>query len=76
MTQVTPEEKGDRLVIRVSGRFDAAGAKLVGDALEQALKTGRHAVELDMGEVDYLSSAGMRILIIYHRKFSQLRGRF
>jgi anti-anti-sigma factor len=76
VTQVTPEEKGDRLVIRVSGRFDAAGAKLVGDALEQALKTGRHAVELDMGEVDYLSSAGMRILIIYHRKFSQLRGRF
>jgi anti-anti-sigma factor len=76
MTQVTPEEKGDRLIIRVSGRFDAAGAKVVGDALEQALKTGRHAVELDMAGVDYLSSAGMRILIIYHRKFSQLRGRF
>jgi len=76
MTQVTPEEKGGRLVIRVVGRFDAVGAKLVGDALEQALKTGRHAVELDMAGVDYLSSAGMRILIIYHRKFSQLRGRF
>jgi anti-anti-sigma factor len=76
MTQATPEEKGDRLKISVSGRFDAAGAKVVADALENALNTGRHSVELDMGGVDYLSSAGMRVLIIYHRKFSQLKGLF
>ncbi|OPX65377.1 MULTISPECIES: STAS domain-containing protein [unclassified Methanoregula] len=74
--EIIPEEKGGRLVIRLAGRFDAEGAKAVAGALDRALAAGHHAVELEMGGVDYLSSAGMKVLILYHRKFSQLRGQF
>jgi anti-anti-sigma factor len=72
--QVTSEKKDKRLVIHASGRFDAAGAKVVADALEQALTGGSHVVELDLGAVDYLSSAGIRVLVTYYRKFSLLKG--
>jgi anti-anti-sigma factor len=76
MTQVTSEDREGRLTLCISGRLDAAGAKVVAGALDRALAAGRHSVELDMGGVGYLSSAGMRVLIIYYRKFSQLHGRF
>ncbi len=74
--QAVSEERGDRLKISISGRFDGEGAKVVAGALEHALNTGWHSVELDMDGVEYLSSAGMRVLIIYHRKFSRLQGTF
>lgn len=72
--EITSEKNDNRLVLRASGRFDAAGARVVGDALEHALAGGSHAVELDMAGVDYLSSAGIRVLVTYYRKFSQLKG--
>jgi anti-anti-sigma factor len=72
--QVTTEKNGNRLVIRASGRFDAAGAKIVAGALEQALTSGSHTVELDMGGVDYLSSAGIRVLVSYYQRFQKLGG--
>lgn len=72
--QVTREKIGDRLVLRADGRFDNAGAKTVADALDQALAGGSHTVEIDMAGVSYLSSAGIRVLIAYHQKFSRLKG--
>ncbi|NMB77625.1 MAG: STAS domain-containing protein [Methanomicrobiales archaeon] len=72
--QVTTEKTGNRLLLRAGGRFDAAGAKVIGDALEQALTSGSHTVEIDMGGVDYLSSAGIRVLVTYSQKFTKLKG--
>jgi anti-anti-sigma factor len=72
--QVTTEKNRNRLVVRASGRFDAAGAKVVADAMEQALNGGLHTVEIDMGAVDYLSSAGIRVLVSYYQKFTRLKG--
>jgi anti-anti-sigma factor len=72
--EVTSEKNDTRLVLRAIGRFDAAGAKVVADALEQALAGGSHTVDLDMAGVDYLSSAGIRVLVTYYKKFSQLKG--
>ena len=73
--EVHGEKNGDRHVIRASGRFDAAGAKVVAGALEGAMAAGSHTVALDMGGVEYLSSAGIRVLVQYFQRFSQLKGR-
>jgi anti-sigma B factor antagonist len=73
--EIQVEKNGNRHVIRASGRFDAAGAKVVADALEGAMAAGSHTVALDMGGVEYLSSAGIRVLVQYFQRFSQLKGR-
>ncbi len=72
--QVTPEKTGEWLVLRADGRFDNAGAKTVADALDQALAGGSHTVAINMAGVTYLSSAGIRVMVAYHQKFSRLKG--
>ena len=73
---ITLEERGKWLTIGLNGRFDAEGSGIVSEAVEKALSQGRRFVELDMRGVDYLSSAGIRILLLHHRKIGQLKGTF
>lgn len=68
------KDSNGRRIISLAGRFDAAGAQNAADALEQALAAGVRFVELDMGGVNYLSSAGIRILLTYYKKLTQLKG--
>lgn len=63
--------EGDTLVLKLSGRLDAAWAGAVDAAIDAAIRDGRHTIHLDLAGVDYISSAGLRVLLSH---FKQLRG--
>lgn len=67
------QEKG--LLLRVSGRIDTVtSAQLQPDILKGFQKF--QSVDLDLGGVDYISSAGLRVLLIGEKTAKARGGRF
>ena len=59
--EISSHTSEGRLELHLKGRFDANWADHVGSAIESAIRAGHHQIDLDLAEVDYLSSAGIQI---------------
>jgi anti-sigma B factor antagonist len=60
--QIARESRDDVRILFVSGRIGASGAPVLGRALMEELGAGQHRLLVDLGGVDYMSSAGLRVL--------------
>jgi anti-anti-sigma factor len=47
----------------------------VQDALAECIRSGQHEIELDLAQVPFLSSAGIRVLVLVHRQLHGIHGR-
>lgn len=59
---ITELHEGGAVVLALSGRLDSATHKAVDDKLAGAL-VGPGATVIDLSGVDYISSAGLRVLL-------------
>lgn len=59
-------------VIGLSGRIDSSTAKTCEDYLLAHVADGRPALVLDLAKVDYVSSAGLRVLVMAAQRASGL----
>ena len=50
-------------LVKVSGRVDSATATQLNEALESITNDGRFRIVLDLTDVEFMSSAGLRVLI-------------
>jgi anti-sigma B factor antagonist len=50
-------------VITISGRIDAATAPAVKQQIESLFAEGRYRIVLDLADLEYISSPGLRVLI-------------
>jgi anti-anti-sigma factor len=74
--QITTEDHGDLLELRIAGRLDNEWASHLTEFIDDAVRQGSHAVVLDLTEVVYLSSAGIGALVRAHKQFQAIRGFF
>lgn len=77
MTQavaVKQERKGSVLVLRISGRLDALSSEETERIVSKLIANGEHRVLFDFTGVDYLSSAGMRMLLAAYKKLKVVSG--
>lgn len=72
--QIANQDLGDAIELRLRGRLDASWAEFVGQAIEEVIRSGRHHVRLHLAEVDYISSAGIRVVVKYFRQLHAIRG--
>src|SRR6266404_449233 len=72
--EITPHLREDRLELQLKGRLDANWADRVGSAIETAIRAGQHQIDLDLAQVDYISSAGIRVLVKYFKQLKTARG--
>lgn len=73
--EITSISDEGRHELQLQGRLDANWADRVGHAIEMAIQSGHHHLDLDFARVDYVSSAGIRELLKYHKKLKAVRGR-
>jgi len=73
--EYTQEEVDDILIIKVNGRLDAITSPEMEKAVFDFISSGKHKLVLDFSGVDYLSSAGMRMLLSTTKKLKTLGGR-
>lgn len=55
-------------------RLDGAGAETLAHQLDSAIRAGNYQIRLSLRETGFLSSAGIRVLLTYHRQLAQLGG--
>src|SRR6185369_1764567 len=63
-----------RVRLGLCGRLDATWSGAVQDALAECIRNGQHEIELDLAEVPFLSSAGIRVLLVTHRQLHGIHG--
>ena len=72
--EIISHTREDRLELQLKGRLDANWADHLGNAIESAIRAGQHHIDLDVAEVNYLSSAGIRVLLKYLRQLKAAHG--
>lgn len=66
--EITTQEFKHCDLIKVKGRVDSATAPQLAQALEAASGAGKYKLVVNMGELEYMSSAGFRALLAAQRE--------
>lgn len=72
--EIKTEQQGKHLVIHASGRLDASWADFFTDSLSGYIRNGDHQLIIDAAEMKFLSSAGIRSLLIIYKKLMEVKG--
>ena len=64
MLRISSSKQGDATIVKVSGRIDAVTAPDFEQACLEAIRSGERVVVIDFGEARYISSAGLRSLLV------------
>ncbi len=73
---IRKDPPGDEQRIYLEGRLDANWAGHLDDYLNGLVREGAHRIIMNMSGVQYMSSAGIRTLVIQYRKIKQIGGLF
>ncbi len=74
--EITEQHLGEVLELRVKGRLDSYWADPLARRLEEVIREGAHHIRLNLTEVAYLSSAGIRVLVKFYRQLQGIQGSF
>jgi anti-anti-sigma factor len=66
--QIHDRPEGKWTVLGVAGRVDSHTSPQLDDAFRQQLAEGNVWLQLDMNEIQYMSSAGLRVLLATLKK--------
>jgi anti-anti-sigma factor len=72
--EITRQQAGAVLELHIVGRLDAYWADTLSRELQEVLRGGADRVRLDMAGVTFLSSAGMRVLLVYFQQLQAMDG--
>ena len=72
--QISLEEIDRKLVLRIDGRIDASSSPVLERKINQLIDDNHVYFLLDFTSVDYLSSAGMRVLLAATKKVKAKNG--
>lgn len=75
LLNITEEPKGDILILRISGRLDAVSSSGAEKKVFDHINDGHIKLLVDLSGVDYLSSAGLRMLLSTSKKLKALSGK-
>lgn len=75
LIDIKEDVKGDVLILHMQGRLDAISSPTAEHKLFDYINSGQNKLLLDFSGVDYLSSAGMRMLLSTTKKLKALDGK-
>lgn len=73
---MTEERESGVLIYVLGGRLDSNTAKTLEAKLKEELDGGCRAMLIDMGGLDYISSAGLRVVLLAAKRLRAAEGRF
>lgn len=77
VTEMSNDAIGGRLaapILQVAGRLDTNTVSILERALMRAMATGAKSIVLDMSQVGYVSSSGLRVLLVARREAKERKG--
>jgi len=73
--EFTQDLSGDVVIVKLSGRLDSGTAQPAEENFAQVLGDGALRLAIDMSNLEYISSAGLRVLLVVAKKVQQAQGR-
>ncbi|MFZ2958165.1 MAG: STAS domain-containing protein [Candidatus Ozemobacteraceae bacterium] len=73
--EITETRNGNALILRLIGRLDAVTSKMFEERLT-AINEGEKHVIVDCSQMEYISSAGLRVFLVAGKKLKTLKGIF
>jgi len=70
MLNIEKKTEGKELVLALSGRLDTVTAPELESVLKESIE-GAESLEFDMTELEYISSAGLRVLLSAQKTMSK-----
>ncbi len=74
--EITRRQIDDVLELRIKGRLDSYWADHLADGLREVVQEGAHKIRLNLSEVNYISSAGIRVLLKFYKQLQSIQGSF
>ncbi|MDD3907292.1 MAG: anti-sigma factor antagonist, partial [Bacteroidales bacterium] len=74
--EINKEIKDDEVILKCNGRLDANRTGYLNDCIDSLVREGQYRIALDMAGVEYLSSAGIRLLVTQHKNLKSVNGHF
>lgn len=75
LVEIKEDQKGDVLILYIKGRLDAVSSPTAEHHVFDHINNGIYKIVLNFSNVDYLSSAGMRMLLSVTKKLKTLSGK-
>jgi anti-anti-sigma factor len=73
--EIAQEHQGEVVIVTLTGRLDSSAAQSAESKLGDTIGTGVPHVAIDMSGLDYISSAGLRVLLVLAKKVQQAKGK-
>jgi len=71
---ITSRQVGDFLELNAKGRLDGYWADHLSRALEDHMRKGSDRIRLNLSEITYMSSMGIRVLVSFYRRLQAIEG--
>ncbi len=73
--KITQDESNEKCIFRIEGRLDASSSVQLESVMNKTLEKDCLGIILDFSKVEYLSSAGMRLLLSFTKKLAAKGGK-
>jgi anti-anti-sigma factor len=69
------ENAGDVAIAKLAGRLDSSSAPSAEEQLTRLIADSAPRLVIDLSKLEYISSAGLRVLLLVARKIQQAQGK-
>ncbi len=72
---IRTEQDEKAVILCLSGRVDGTNASILDEAVRDRIDAGQPALLFDFDELEYISSAGLRVLLLAARRMQASKGK-
>jgi anti-anti-sigma factor len=72
--EVSSKEEKGALIVNITGRVDAVTAPDLEKQLSDLVDTGKNILVTNLGDLEYISSAGLRVILSTAKKLKAAQG--
>jgi anti-anti-sigma factor len=69
------EQAGEVAIVKLAGRLDSSAAQPAEESFAKMLGSGTPHLAVDLSRLDYISSAGLRVLLVVAKKVQLADGK-
>jgi anti-sigma B factor antagonist len=73
--EITEKKRENSVVLELKGRLDAASSESLWSTIDGLVDRGERYLILDFSELNYISSSGLRVLLMAARRVKAVNGK-
>jgi anti-sigma B factor antagonist len=73
--EISERRTADIVTLSLSGKLDTTSAKAFEEKVLGRIESGERRIVIDLAQLDYVSSAGLRVLLLASKRLSSANGK-